>query len=60
MGFLVIYKIELTPADIEVIGLGLDELKFKVASPVAKNIQAQIDTQIAASKQPKPTNRRPS
>lgn len=39
-------------ADIEVIGQGLDELKFKVAAPVAARLQAQITQQNIAAAQP--------
>jgi hypothetical protein len=48
MGVLVIFNIALSPEMIDVIGQGLDELKFKVAAPVAQAIQAQINAQIAA------------
>lgn len=45
MGVLVIYNIQLSGEQLEVIGQGLDELKFKVASPVARVIQQQITAQ---------------
>lgn len=48
MGVLVIFNLSLTAEQIEVIGLGLDELKFKVAAPVAQQLQAQINAQLAA------------
>jgi hypothetical protein len=48
MGVLVIFNIALSPEMIDVIGQGLDELKFKVAAPVAQAIQAQINVQLAA------------
>lgn len=67
MGVLVIFNITLTVEQLEVVGLGLDELKFKIAAPVAKVIQAQFDAQVAADKNaanpvppvpPKPRGRR--
>lgn len=55
---MVMFNIELTDAEMEVIGQGLDELKYKVAKPVAEKIQRQIDAQLAVlantMKQPPP------
>lgn len=45
MGVLVIYKIELSDADIELIGAALDELPFKKVIDLSKRFQSQIDTQ---------------
>jgi hypothetical protein len=46
VGLLVrIFTIQLTAEQLEVVGLGLDELKFKVAKPVADVIQSQINAQ---------------
>lgn len=45
MGVLVTYKIELTAADIELIGQLLDEQPYKLVAPLAKRVQAQIDAQ---------------
>ena len=49
MGVLVIFNIQLTAEQIEVLGQGLDEVKFKIAKPVAEAMQAQINEQIAAA-----------
>lgn len=45
------YTLIVDASDIEVIGQGLDELKFKVAAPVAKKLQAQIVAQETAARQ---------
>lgn len=54
MGVLVIFKIEMSDVDLEVIGSGLDELKYKVAAPVAARIQAQINAQLNPPPAPEP------
>ena len=43
-----IFNIALTEEQINVLAQGLDELKFKVAAPVAQAIQAQINAQLVA------------
>lgn len=45
MGVLVIFKIDLTADDIELIGRLLDEQPYKLVAPLAKRMQAQIDAQ---------------
>lgn len=50
MGVLVIFNVQLTAEQLEVVGQGLDELKFKTAKPVAQAIQAQIDAQLRAER----------
>jgi len=50
MGVHVIFNITLSSEDLEVVGQGLDELRFKIAAPVAGRIQAQINAQLVASK----------
>jgi len=45
-----IYRLELTAEDIEVIGSALDEMPFKRVYKVAAKIQAQINAQNAAEK----------
>lgn len=47
MGFLVIFNIELTTADIALIGKLLDEQPYKTVSDLVRRVQAQIDTQQA-------------
>lgn len=44
-----IFNIQLTVEQIQVLSDGLDELKFRIAKPVADAIQAQINEQIAAA-----------
>jgi hypothetical protein len=45
MGVLVIFKIELTAEDIELIGRLLDEQPYKIVAPLAQRVQAQINAQ---------------
>ena len=40
------FNIELSADDIEAIGSAIDELKYKIAAPLARKIQAQIDAQL--------------
>lgn len=47
MGFLVIFNIELTTADIALIGKLLDEQPYKNVSDLVRRVQAQIDAQQA-------------
>jgi thioredoxin-like negative regulator of GroEL len=52
MGVLVNFKIELTAADIELIGQLLDDQPYKLVAPLARRVQAQIDAQNAAANTP--------
>ena len=49
MGVLVIYTIKISGEDLNVIGEGLDELKMKIAAPVAGRIRVQLNEQNIAA-----------
>jgi hypothetical protein len=53
-----IFKIDLTDADIELIGLLLDEQPYKKVFDIARRMQAQINQQLSPQPELKPAARK--